>query len=67
MRHYLVTWQLPGRGQYIPPDPCCGGNYYKDKYVSQIMYARSLEQIRKLVKDAYPDAQNIRIRRLQDG
>ena len=56
MKIYSVSWVERGGGQYIPPDPICGGDSYSDKHGTDIITA-STEKIAKVaIEKARPSA-----------
>lgn len=62
MKHYHVSYRLPDRGQYVPPDPVAGGNYYQDLYKDQFIVAANKSQVRSMILKIYPDAKSIEVR-----
>lgn len=66
MRHYAVSWRIPGGGAYAPPDPCTtfdGG--HSDAYGTDVVYASSAKQAVALVKQARPAVRAARARLLR--
>ena len=53
MKHYLVKFRIPDAGGYVPPDPCAGGDYYRDEYGQHIVYARNAAQARRIVQEVH--------------
>jgi len=60
---YRVNWEIPNGGQYVPPDPVIGGDYFRDKYGIDIIPATSIQTAKAIVKRARPSA-NITTARL---
>lgn len=61
---YKVDWKIPDGGRYIPPDSVGCGDYYNDKYGTDIIPATNIKMARKIVKDARLSAKIIRIKML---
>ena len=53
---YLVTATIKGGGEYIPPDPCAGGDYYASKTYVCFVTSSSGKLAREAIKAAYPTA-----------
>jgi hypothetical protein len=53
---YQVNWSVSDGGQYVPPDPVCGGGWYSDQYGSDIIPATSMKIARSIIEKARPQA-----------
>lgn len=56
MKIFAVSWVARERGQYIPPDPVCGGDYYADKHGTDIITATNAKIAKVAVEMARPCA-----------
>jgi hypothetical protein len=56
MKIYSVSWVERGRGQYIPPDPVCGGDFYADEQGTDIITATSAKIAKAAVEMVRPNA-----------
>lgn len=56
MKIYKVTYIVPGKGSYCPPDPMGDGGYYRDKYGVEIITAPTAKIAEEVVKKVYPTA-----------
>jgi len=59
---YQVNWRIPDGGQYIPPDSVGGGDYYRDKYRTDIIPATSIKMAREIVEEARPSAKVTKVK-----
>jgi len=46
---YAVYWRQPNAGNYVPPDPCAGGDYYEDLYGKELVTAYTAKAAREAV------------------
>ena len=56
MKIFSVSWVERGGGQYISPDPVCGGDYYADKHGTDIITARTAKIAKDAVEMVRPNA-----------
>lgn len=51
---YKVKWCIIDGGQYVPPDPVSGGDYYRDAYGMDIIPALTVKMAKEIVEKARP-------------
>lgn len=56
MNIYKVSWVITGGGDYIPPDPCVGGDYHSDLYGWDIVTASTAKIAKAAILIARPTA-----------
>lgn len=64
MNTYKVSWKIIDGGEYVPPDPCCGGDYFSDKYGMDIITINTKKAARNVVKKARPSAKIMGVEQL---
>ncbi len=67
MKIFSVSWVERGAGQYVPPDPVGGGDYYADKYGTDIITASNAKTAKEAVEMVRPNAKVYRPRAVCDA